>query len=223
MSASRSRGLTAALLLLALGCGDPAQYRFGVNLSGLVFAPVSATEGIYPDTSVLRDARNPFLTYPLGPNTKWDLLNGGPSGVPVSPVATFYAFATTLAGVPIGENQYYVGEALRDIYLAGAIDPSATRVPLTLPDGGSVVKQMAIDAYQATLDNFPDGRVYTDATATTYFLTATPSYLAIHHLGGTVKGDWILVTPIINPDDGGVGPPIAVHGVETPAPRDGGN
>jgi hypothetical protein len=218
MSASASSRvlLAAALAALALGCGEPAQYRFGVNLSGLVLGPVSATEGIYPDISVLRDPANPFARYPMGSDdagiaTKWRVLNGGTSGVGLGPVAGFYAFATALAGEPTGENQYYTAKMLDQVYRSGAVaDPGASPVSTLLPDGGSLVKEMAIEAYQRTLDAFPNGISYLDASATTYFRTATPAYLGIVGLGGRVKGSWSLVATTTDPLHPGTGPVEAV-------------
>ena len=179
MSASVSRiRIPAFVLALALaGCGPAPTYRYGFNAAALLFSPTSPTEGIHPDASVVRDPDNPFRVHPLGPKTKWALLDGGVS------VAAFYAFATSLVAEPIGENQFYAAKALEEIAATSAVKDVA-RV--------DEVKRMAIAGYQALLDQFPDALGY-DATGTTGYRLATPAYKAIVALGGTVKGDWVLV------------------------------
>lgn len=178
MSASASRRLAAALAFLVVACGEPAQWRFGENVTGLLFRPTGPTEGVYPDRTVLLDAENPFKVYPLGATTKWDLMSGGAS------VAAFYAFATALANEPTGENQFYAARNLANVAGAGALQDGV--------DAGAVVTQ-AIAGYQSVLTHFPDA-VSFDATGTQSFRLATPAYQAIVSLGGKVQGDWVLVT-----------------------------
>jgi hypothetical protein len=191
--------LVAALVALGVACGEPAQYRFGVNLSGLLFAPTGPSEGIYPDRSVLSDPNNPFATYPLGANTRWDLLPPAPGSplLDVSAVAAFYAWATTLAAQPSGENQFYTATMLAALsnrpFLL--VDPD--------PDGGvRQTRQMAIAGFQRMLDAFPDAVTY-DKTGTIPSRLATPAYQGIVALGGRVTGGWVLVT--------GPGGPVAVY------------
>lgn len=180
MSASASRRLVLALAVVAAlaSCGEPAQWRFGENVTALRFRPTGPTEGVYPDRSVLLDPENPFHVYPLGPTTKWDLMSGGAN------VAAFYAFATALANEPIGENQFYAAKNLAELAQANALQDGV--------DAGTVLTQ-AIAGYQAVLTHFPDSRSY-DATGTQSFRLATPAYQAIVALGGRVEGNWVLVT-----------------------------
>jgi hypothetical protein len=196
MSASVSK-LFAALGLVACACGEPAQYRFGTNVTGLRFTPTSAREGIYPDQTVTVDPNNPFRVYPLSKDTKWQLLSGG------ALVASYYAFATALVGEPTGENQFYAAKLLGDIAGANALND---------PTQHDQVVQMAIDGNQAMLDHFPDAVSY-DATGTIAFRLATPAYKAIIALGGKVQGSWLLVTTA-NGDE-------AVQSSRSPSP-DGG-
>lgn len=206
-SASRRRLLAAVplLALLALACGDPAHYRFGVNLTGLTFAPVSPTEGIYPDTSVLQDPNNPFALYGLGPETKWNMLSAVPSGIDMGAVAGFYAWATDLANAPSGESQYYSARMLDHMYRTPGV--------LADPDAGVQVRLMAVAAYQRMLDAFP-GAVTYDVTGKIAFPLATPAYQAITALGARVSGGWVLVT-------GTDGLPVAINPGGVP-PFDGG-
>jgi hypothetical protein len=198
MCASACRTLAIAAALALTACGEPAQYRFGFNATGLRFTPYSASEGIFPSQSVLADPQNPFRTYPLSKDTKWNLQSGGAS------VAAFYAFATALTGEPTGENQFYAAKNLALVAQSNALaDPSQR----------DAVLQQAINGYQAMLDFFPDA-VSFDATGTTSFRLATPAYTAIRALGGKVKGDWLLVTTKTGEE--------AVRSSSVPAGVDGG-
>jgi hypothetical protein len=175
-------------LLMATACGEPAEYRFGTNLTGLRFKPISPTEGVYPSRIVMSDPNNPFRNWPLlndakNNNTKWRLLEGGAS------VGAFYAWATALAGEPTGENQFYTARLLGEIALTGAVES---------PDAGEQVRLMAIAGYQSMLDNFPDAVSFNEA-GTVSFRLATPAYTAIGALDGGVLGGWVLVNTPTGP------------------------
>jgi hypothetical protein len=184
-SACRLSVLAGGALLALCACGDPAEYRFGTNLTGLRFAPVDSTEGIYPSTSVLRDPKNPFLhgssNLTLQPDggvgTKWALL------AQVGGVPTFYAFATALALLPTGENQFYAAQMLQEIVATKAY---------VAPGDEKRVTAMAIAGYQAVLDAFP-GSVSYNADGVTYFRVGVPAYKGIVALGGKPLR-WALVT-----------------------------
>ncbi len=193
MSASTSelwRPASLALLLVAVGCGDPAQYRYGTNLSGLLFAPVSPTEGVYPSTAVLRDPNNPFAANAPnlrqqpdgGVGTKWQLL-ASVGGVPA-----FYAFATALTQEPSGENQYYTAQMLAEVAASGAVADGVN------PDD---VRALAIAGYQAVFDSFPNSISYF-ADGKKFFTLDLVSYRGAAALGGQIRG-WTLVT---TPDGG---------------------
>jgi len=165
-----------ALLLLAGGCGDDSEFRFGENISGLKFEFYREDEGIHPSKVVLENPRNPFRYDVVGETTKWNILtDGGNAGA-------FYAWATLLARVPTGEHQYYTATKLKDIYDAREVE-GADR---------EKVRQMAIAGFQTVLDEFPDSVTF-DVTGTQSFRCATPSMLGILDLNGDVEGDWVLV------------------------------
>jgi hypothetical protein len=178
-----------ALLLLLSACGDDgAEFVVGENISGLKFEFYRDDEGIYPSTVVLKNPRNPFRNNPPSDDTKFEIQgSGGNAGA-------FYAWATLLAIQPTGEHQYYAATKLRDIYDAREVE-GADR---------EKVRQMAIDAFQAVLDFFPDSVTF-DVTATQAFRLATPSLIGILDLNGDVLGDWVLVL-----DENGM--PVAVKG-----------
>jgi hypothetical protein len=161
----------------SLACGEPAQHRFGLQVAGMLYAPVSARAGVHPDASIVADPNNPFRTAPLGSDTKWRLLEAGGS------VAAFYAFATALVAEPTGEHQFYAAQLLAEIARTGSLVDLARR---------DEVLRTAVAGYQAVLDHFPDARGY-DATGTTSYRLATPAYKAIVALGAKVEGDWVLV------------------------------
>ena len=190
-SACRSLLLPGCVVALA-GCGEPAQYRFGTNVTGLRFKPLSPNEGVFPSDAVLANPQNPFRFQSAwltnqpdgGVGTKWQLL-AGPGGVPA-----FYAFATALAREPTGENQLYTAQMLGQVALSGAYDES-------VPE--EQVRQMAIRAYQATLIYFPNS-VSFFADGVTFFSLDVLAYQGAVALGDPMRG-WALVEP----GDGGVG------------------
>ena len=183
MSTMRSIGAPARLLLLlplvlAAGCATPAPatYQYGVPLDEVEFHLSSLSMGVYPDTSVMDDDNNPFAEGGLDGDLRWDITAGGLW------VPTFYAWATWLVGEPTGEAQYYTALSLHTIYDNALCDA----------DDLYYVRGLAIDAYQAVLDHFPDGLTY-DATGTVSWTVAPLAYDGILALGGQVQGGWIAV------------------------------
>jgi len=170
--------LLLALLVLAAGCGEAPEYRFGQNISGIEFEFFDPTEGVHPSTVTLQNPNNPFREIVISDDVKFDILgNGGNAGA-------FYAWAALLAAIPIGENQYGTALKLRDIYLANEV---------ANPEDREAVRLMAIDGFQAILDCFPDQLLY-DATGTFGLKLSTLSYNQILDLRGVPQGDWVLVT-----------------------------
>lgn len=212
---SRWAALTAAVALT--GCEIEApEFRFGIPLAGLEFELYSSEAGIHPNDDVLGDPNNPFrdVGYPALA-TRFEIRDA------VGPVASFYAWASALTVEATGENQYYAAEALEAIYQAELV--AEEQLP--------TVRQMAIDAYQSQLDNFPDAlsfqdppRLLPDGTPDlvnpgnerSFFRLATLSYQAIVRLGERVQGDWVLLVDA-------EGNPVAVRGsntVDPPRPID---
>lgn len=206
MSASASKALVATTLLALVSCGPPAQYRFGTNVSGLLFKPIDATEGIHPSQSVTRDPANPFRFAGAnlsaqpdgGIGTKWQLL-GSVGGVPA-----FYAFATALALEPTGENQLYTAQMLGEVAQSGAVADGVSE---------QQVRDMAIAAYRATLDYFPSSISYL-ADGKTFFYVDVLAYQGGVALGSPMTG-YALVPGV----DGGA--PSVVRTAEYVSP-DGG-
>jgi hypothetical protein len=166
-------------LLLTLGLAacepvDDPQYRYGVQLAELEFVLSNTEMGIHPDTSVLTDPNNPF-SGGVTLETKFAVLVDGP-------IAGFYAWASSLASVPTGEDQFYTAVNLHGIYEEELAEPG------DLP----FVRDMAIRAYQSTLDNFP-GAVTYDATGRLAFQLAPLCILGIESLGGVVENGWFVV------------------------------
>lgn len=168
-------------LLLAItlvgGCLDAGDFVYGESWEGRPLELVSDSVGVYPDTSVLEDPNNPFALAPPSDDDRWVIESTA------GDVVAFYSWATLVATRPTGENQYYTGLKLRAIYETG----QASQEDL------ASVRELSIAAFQAVLDHFPDSVTY-DATGQFAYNLATPSYKAIIDLGGTVQGDWILVT-----------------------------
>jgi len=161
--------------VLAGACGEAPEYRFGQNITGIQFELFDVTEGIHPSKVTLDNPRNPFRNFNIGEDTKFDILDdGGNAGA-------FYAWATLLANIPIGENQFYAAGKLQDIFEANEV----------APEDREIVRQMAIDGFQAVLDCFPDD-VFFDVTGTFSRRLATPALVGILDLGGAPQGDWVL-------------------------------
>jgi len=175
MCSSHIKCLSLGLVVLAAACGEAPEYRFGQNITGIQFELFDATEGVHPSKVTLDNPRNPFREFNIGEETRFDILtDGGNAGA-------FYAWATLLANVPVGENQYYAATKLRDIFQANEV-PQQDR---------EIVRQMAIDGFQRVLDCFPDS-VFFDVTGTFSRRLATLAYVEILFLGGVPQGDWIL-------------------------------
>ncbi len=108
--------------------------------------------GINDETCVLDDPENPFrdtatfefdVNNPSGPS-KYDLFNEIPAG-PTGAKARFYLFATALARFPSGENQWYTGRFLHELYTY---------------NGDELIRLQALKAYRSNLDNFFGSAVY---------------------------------------------------------------
>jgi hypothetical protein len=178
MCSFHTKCLWLGAVVLAAACGEAPEYRFGENITGIQFELFDPSEGVHPSKVTLQNPHNPFREIVISDAVKFDILNNGGNA------GAFYAWAALLATIPIGENQYGVATKLRDIYLANEVDP---------PEERETVRLMAIDAFQAILDCFPDQLLY-DATGTFGFKLATLAYVEILELRGVPQGDWVLVT-----------------------------
>jgi len=174
MCNSLTKWLWLPLAALLVSCGGDPVPRFGFNTTGIQFEVFDTTEGIHPSDVTLDNPRNPFRRFAIGDDTKFELLGGGNAGA-------FYAWATLLANVPIGENQYYAAVTLRDIYQANEVPPEQLET----------VRTMAINAFQAVLDCFPDSVLF-DVSGEIPIRLSTLAFIEITELNGVVQGDWVL-------------------------------
>lgn len=172
-----TKGLCLPLVVLLASCGDEPVPRFGFNTSGIQFEVFNTTEGIHPSDVTLDNPRNPFRQFAIGDDTKFEILDGGGNA------GAFYAWATVLANIPIGENQYFAAVKLRDIYRANEVPPEQRET----------VRLMAINAFQAVLDCFPDSLLF-DVSGEISLRLSTLAFVEITELNGVVQGDWELVT-----------------------------
>ena len=164
------------LVLVTAACGDDPEYEFGFNITGIQYELFDVTEGIHPSKVTLNNPRNPFRELNVSDDTKFAILgNGGNAGA-------FYAWATLLANIPIGENQFFTAVKLRDIYESNEVSE----------EDREIVRQMAVNGFQAVLDCFPESVLF-DATGTFTTRFATLAYVQILELGGVPQGDWTLV------------------------------
>ena len=134
-------------ILTTMGCGsdDSGQVTNSIPLpANSLLTLYCADEGIFPETCILDDPENPYRMVDVNEDNKWDLHNS-----PQSAKSRFYLWATALARVPTGENQYYVADSLHELYTNVA----------------SVnAHEQTKKAYQSVLDNFYDSFTYWEAT-----------------------------------------------------------
>lgn len=105
-----------------------------------------ADVGVFPETCVLDDPENIFLTAQIkefdvnepDAETKFALVNEIPAG-PTGAKARFYFWATALARRANGENQWYTARALHELWDAA---------------GDPIIQEQALKAYRSVLDNF---------------------------------------------------------------------
>ncbi|MEO1171770.1 MAG: hypothetical protein AAFX94_06920 [Myxococcota bacterium] len=190
-------------LLLGAGCGvEPGEPRFPIDLLELRYEFFRADAGVSPSQSISRDPNNIFVEFPIGTGDEaFDIAAVG------SNTAAYYAWGTLLAeggNVDPGVAQYFTAVALQEIFSNDEF------VDGTNPDD---VRQQAIAAYQALLDNYPGTVLDIDGSGSVFIRLATPSYLGIEALGGNVLGNWELITVT---DADGNQTQVAVQGGSTP-------
>ncbi|MDT8420776.1 MAG: hypothetical protein RQ754_10115 [Desulfuromonadales bacterium] len=132
-------------LLTASGCGsDDGQVTNSIDLpTDSLLTLYCEDVGIYPNNCVLEDPNNPYRMVAVNDQTKWTLSDDAPSAK-----SRFYLWATALAHISTGENQYYVATALHELYSVGT---------------SINAKAQAKKAYRSVLDNFYDSNTYWEA------------------------------------------------------------
>ena len=157
---NRNRSMVIMLLsfgaLVAGGCKAPGSsdgdiINTIVLPTDVVLNLACENVGIYPETCVLGDPENPFVTTTIiefdvnnpGADNKFDLFNSIPSG-PTGAKARFYFWATALARRPSGENQFYTALALHELFDANS----------NVLSQDELVRKQALKAYRSLLDNF---------------------------------------------------------------------
>ena len=157
---NRIRSVLVLLLgcgtLLTSGCESPSDGDGTVSNNivlptDVVLNLACKNVGVHPETCVLRDPENPYVTTAIiefdannpGADNKFDLFNSiqpGPSGAK----ARFYFWATALARRPSGENQFYTALALHELFDANS----------NVLSQDELVRAQALKAYRSLLDNF---------------------------------------------------------------------
>jgi len=164
------------LVLVTAACGDELAYEFGIPTNEIQFEFFDVTEGIHPSEVTLSNPRNPFREIVVSDDQKFAIRNSDSSA------AAFYAWAAVLANIPIGENQFFTAVSLRDIYESDEL----------AEENREIVRQMAVNAFQAVLDCFPESLLF-DATGELTTRFATLAFVQILELRGVPQGDWALV------------------------------
>lgn len=153
----RFLALLATAALVSAGCSGEPDERDGEVINAIVLPTDVVLDlycenvGIFPETCVLDDPKNPFATTTIiefdvnnpDADNKFDLFNSLPPG-PSGAKARFYFWATALAQRPTGENQFYTALALHELYDANSNAISTDEL----------VQEQALKAYRSVLDNF---------------------------------------------------------------------
>lgn len=133
--------IAGSVLVLLGACGE-VDKDDGTVTNGVALPTDSALRlycpdaGIAAEPCVLDDPQNPYAITPLyvEDGTRFELSDAAPSAK-----ARFYLWATAQALSPRGENQFYVGQALHEMY-------SET--------GSELARTQALSAYRSVLDNY---------------------------------------------------------------------
>lgn len=145
--------LLSVVVLAAVGCADvedgDTTDEFDLP-TGTRIRLACEDMGVYPETCVLDDSKNPFRMVSITENVyeededgnkvlvsegnKFDLADGCPSAK-----SLVYLWATALARGPSGENQFMTADAFHQLYTEG---------------GSENAREQAIKAYRAVLDHF---------------------------------------------------------------------
>ncbi|MCO4769915.1 MAG: hypothetical protein KDA24_07765 [Deltaproteobacteria bacterium] len=163
-------------LLLVSGCPEEPTYVYPIDLNDVVYTYYDGTEGIFPSTSILDHPDNPFATSGMDNVNKWEVESSGAAA------AAFYSWAMINVQGAHGEAQYYTALNLQRIF----------QRELAAPEDLYAVRTMAIDAYQAVLDNFPNDVTF---AAEGFVLPLNLlAYDGIVALGGNPQGGWVRIT-----------------------------
>lgn len=167
--------LSTVLMLLA-GCPTEPSYIYPVNLNDIEFVLFDGTEGIYPSTSILDHPANPFVESGMDDVNKWEVESSGAAA------AAFYSWAMVNVRGAHGEAQYYTALNLQRVF----------QRELAAPEDLYTVRGMAVDGYQAVLDNFPNDVTFTaDGFPLPLALLA---FEGITSLGSYPQGGWIRIS-----------------------------
>lgn len=150
------------LFMLSLaGCGGGGATDGGEVVNtfelprGVDFTLWCPNAGIADEECVLFDTQNVFARSNVNDVTKWELLKSieaaeASEGASFAK-AKYYLWATALAKIPSGENQYYTALALHTLH----------------KDGGSeLARTQAQKAYRSVMDNYYDAVTFLDVGAT---------------------------------------------------------
>ena len=129
------------------GCGGDSASDNGqvVNYVELPTEPFNTLYcpdiGIGEESCVLFDPANPYVRSALTNESKWDISEQADTIADPESArkSKFYVWATILAKVPTGENQFYTADSLHRIYNS---------------EGSVLAQEQAKRAYRSVLDNF---------------------------------------------------------------------
>ena len=140
--------LVCSMLLLISGCGvdsgdgDVATVVVLPATDDLKLDLYCADFGLFNETCVLDDPKNPYAFTNITNDNKFDLAKPKPPAVSPSLKAKVYLWATAQARFPSGENQYNTAAAL---------------YALSNESCSQVIQDQALKAYRSVLDNYFTG------------------------------------------------------------------
>jgi len=163
-----------AAVLLA-GCPEAPEYVYPIELNEIEYVFFDETEGIHPSDAVADSPYNPFATSGMDNVNKWEVEASGAAA------AAFYSWAMILLQGPHGEAQYYAALNLQRIY----------QRELAAPEDLYTIRNMAVDAFQSVLDNWPNDVTFADGG---FVLPLNLlAYDGIVSLGAQPQGGWIRI------------------------------
>lgn len=137
------------LIVLMSGCGE-VDSTDGTVVNDLqlpsdkILTLYCPDAGIAGDPCILDDPENPYARTPVNDDNKFDLSIAAPSAK-----SRFYLWATAQAMSPRGENQFYVAQALQEMYGES---------------GSELAREQSLRAYRSVLDNYFYSVTFFEAT-----------------------------------------------------------
>jgi hypothetical protein len=129
--------IAGSMIFLTAGCSEDN----GGTIQNTLELPTDSmldfyceNEGVYLEKCALKDPGNPYASVAVTEDNKFQLNDDAPSAK-----SRFYLWATAMARLPSGENQYYTALSLQEVFAES---------------GSPTTRDQAVKAYRSVLDNY---------------------------------------------------------------------